>query len=123
MPSWKFFHEIAPSPRIEYAALSSEKEKPQWQELRLRPETCKFWDYLISIFYNPNWNQALYLNNCAEQLIINPNEHALQDIFDGILEHAQINSDFLQFRLVFIHRKDDELSKEVLFISEVEELE
>lgn len=130
IPSWKFFNRIAPSPRIEFTLLSSGKEDSSciWQEFSLRPNQISTIDFIKSIFYNPRWNEALFISNCAERLVIDPNEYCVEEITKRIrtkLEHRGVDlktSPYLQFRLIFISREGNELQKEILFTSEIKNI-
>ena len=129
IPSWKFFNRIAPSPRIEFALLRSEQEEScNWQELVLRPKQISTIDFVKSIFYNPRWNEALFISNCAERLVIDPNQYCVDEIVKRIRFELQrrgieINSTpYLQFRLIFIGREGNELQKEILFTSEIKNI-
>lgn len=119
IPSWRFFDEIAPSPRIEFSLLNAENETPQnWREFRPRPQTLSMATMLKRIFWNPHWNETLYLVSCAERLMQNETEHSAQEIFKRI--ETGLPSDagaFLQFRLVFIGREGGELEKYIPYIS------
>ncbi len=125
IPSWRFFKEIAPSPRIEFTLrATTEEASSQWQDFSLRPDRRSATSILTSIFYNPRWNESLFIMNCAEQLIINPNDFNEQEIMRRIkteLERKQLDlkvTPYLQFRLVFISRQGSELQKDILFVSE-----
>lgn len=129
IPSWKFFNRIAPSPRIEFALLKSEKEEScNWQELILRPKQISTINFIKSIFYNPDWNDSLYIMNCAERLVLDPTEYCIQEIMKRIeadLEKKSADLEttpYLQFRLIVISREANELQKEILFTSEIKNI-
>jgi len=114
IPSWQFFKEIAPSPRIEFALLANEDEQLKWQELS--PPARR--NFISSLFYNPDWNRFLYIMNCAERLVLHEDERDAREIINYIASRAQVTSPYLQFRLVFIDRVDKELRSTVLYSSE-----
>ncbi len=126
IPSWQFFKEIAPSPRIEFTLLTTEKDLAKWQEFNLRPQENP--NLLKSLFYNPRWNEALYITNCAEQLIANPTEYSSQEILKRItaeLKRKQTNLEttpYLQFRLIFISRQNSDLMEDLLYSSEIKRI-
>ncbi len=130
IPSWRFFNRIAPSPRIEFTLLKEAQEESscKWQEFNLKPKQLSVISFLKSIFYNPCWNEALYIMNCAERLIIDPSEHCVQEIISRIkteLERRGVDlsmTPYLQFRLIFISREGNELEKEILFTSEIKNI-
>ncbi|NIA71108.1 hypothetical protein HBA54_21140 [Pelagibius litoralis] len=120
IPSWRFFDTIAASPRIEFALLGAADETAaDWQEFRPRPQNLSFGTVLRRLFWNPNWNDTLFLTSCAERLLENPTEHSVTEISTRIA--ASLNpaegDEFFQFRLVLISRAGDDLQKEVAYIS------
>lgn len=126
IPSWRFFDEIAPSPRIEYALLNAEQSAVQtWQEVHPIPARLSAGDILKNMVYNARWNERLYLVSCAERLMKNGSERCQREILERIqtaLKHTcagTVNSPRLQFRLVFITRNKDTLEKHITFISPV----
>ncbi len=126
VPSWRFFDTIAPSPRIEFTLLQTVQGAPDcWQEFRPRPEQLSILSMLKRMFWNPRWNESLFLVSCAERLMENPAEHSNQEILNRIkaeLERSSIDvltTPYLQFRLVFWSRHDARLEKHIAFISKV----
>lgn len=131
IPSWQFFREIAPSPRIEFTLHPTEQaqeESSNWQELCLRPKQISVTNMLKGIFFNPRWNESLFIMNCAERLIIDPTEYCSQEIMKRIqaeLERRQLDlktTPYLQFRLAFVSRQDTELQKDILFVSKIKKI-
>ncbi|MCE2929054.1 MAG: hypothetical protein LW817_05445 [Candidatus Caenarcaniphilales bacterium] len=101
IPAWQFFREIAPSPRIEYA-LDSEQFKT-WHEFNLRPQEINFWGFVRRIFYNREWNEMLFIMNCAEKLITSPNQYSSEEILKRLKTNLKLSdSEHLKFRLVFV---------------------
>jgi len=126
IPSWRFFGVIAPSPRIEFTLLETiEAPSVTWKEFRPRPETISVIDMLKRMFWNPRWNESLFLVSCAERLMENPTEHSRNEIFNCIgneLKQDAIlkkRTPYLQFRLVFLDRQDSEIHKRTIYISPV----
>ncbi|MCH2226326.1 MAG: hypothetical protein MK033_01005 [Candidatus Caenarcaniphilales bacterium] len=122
IPSWRFFYEIAPSPRIEYIVSNG-----NWQEFRPRSQSVSVIESIKNIFYNAYWNEYLYLINCAEKYIITPSPHCYREIKERIERELQNSAEIketskFQFRLVFVHRDKTELNREVLFTSELHEV-
>jgi hypothetical protein len=129
IPSWRFFNRIAPSPRIEFALLTSaQEEASNWREFCLRPKRLSIASSLKSIFFNPRWNEFLYTVGCAERLIINPTEHCIQEIMQRIkteLERRRVDlgmTPYLQFRLIFVSRQDHDLQNDILFVSKIKRI-
>ena len=120
IPSWRFFDAIAPSPRIEVALLQSAHDTPEvWREFRPRPPHIPIHTMLKRIFWNPQWNQSLFLVSCAERLMQNPTQHSLEEIRTRIEADANTTTPYMQFRLVFVSRTGSELHTEITFISPI----
>lgn len=126
IPSWRFFDEIAPSPRIEFTLLKTAQGTPGgWQEFRPRPARLSIGSMLKRMVWNPRWNESLFLVSCAERLMANPTEHSSQEILkriradleDGVID--AMTTPFLQFRLVFLSRHGTEIQKQITFMSPV----
>ena len=125
IPSWRFFDVIAPSPRVEYTLLAAPDETAvDWREFRPRPERLSVLAMLGRLFWNAAWNEALFLVSCAERLIEQPNAHSENEILRRIAADLARQPDgatlppWLRFRLVFVSREGDALSREALFLSE-----
>lgn len=120
IPSWRFFDEIAPSPRVEFAVLQTPQADPsQWNEFRPRPDHLSGASMLKRLFWNPLWNESLFLVSCSERLIESGNPYYIQEIFKRIKNDLSKNpaGPYVKFRLVFVHREGDELQKNILFVS------
>lgn len=121
IPSWNFFDVIAPSPRIEYRLAASAAEGPAtWTAFRPRPERMSAPATLGRLFWNPRWNETLFLVSCAERLVNEPTAHSEDEIFGRIAADLQDHRDeaaWLSFRLVFVSREGEAIEREVLFQS------
>lgn len=124
IPSWRFFDAIAPSPRIEFALLTTAQEiSHDWLEFRPRPARVSILAMFRRMVWNPRWNESLFLVSCAERLMENPTEHSREEIFTRIIAELRRTgrfgeaAPFLQFRLVFISRQGVTLQKDVTYIS------
>lgn len=133
IPSWNFFDVIAPSPRIEYALLNSNNERvTEWQEFRPRPKQLSFFKIIHRLFWNPRWNETLFMVSCAERILQNPTQyqHSENEILNRIISElieAGLNKSLsaatqLQFRLLTIQRKDKQLIHEINFESRIQSL-
>jgi hypothetical protein len=129
IPAWNFFDWIAPSPRIEYALLNSAEDAPQeWREFRPRPSSISFRAITVRLLFNPKWNESLFLVSCAERIAGAPDDHSVGEIFDRIAAdlirtaHATSPPVFLQFRVVFVSRRDDAIAREITFVSPLRQL-
>lgn len=121
IPSWRFFDTIAPSPRIEFALLENEQDVPgNWREFRPRPASLSILTLLKRIFWNPRWNETLFLVSCAERLMENPTDHSRREIVNRIRhELGPSPARYLQFRLAFISRDGAILQRRIDFVSHV----
>ncbi len=116
IPSWRFFDAVAPSPRIE-VSLGGEG----WQEHRPRPETLSKLAVFFSLFYNRHWNEALYLVSCAERIMMGNEKHSVGQILGRIRADLDGNAGTLRFRLVFVSREGEEITREIAYISDTYE--
>lgn len=122
LPSWRFFDVITASPRIEYALIGASGMATNWQEFRPRPAKLPLSSYLIRLFWNPDWNETLFLVSCSERHLSHPNPHSLTEIENRLLakrppaSEAQAKS--LQFRIILVSREGMELTREVAYLSE-----
>lgn len=127
-PSWRFFDVIAPSPRLEICFLKNEKSTPQvWQEFRSRPDRVGFLLMLGRMFWNPVWNETLFLVSLYERLMADLGQRT--QICDEISKRIQIDLKgsvgectslgFFQFRLVFVSREGSDMCRDVTFVSPV----
>ncbi|MCG8491728.1 MAG: hypothetical protein MI743_08960 [Sneathiellales bacterium] len=127
VPSWRFFDEIAPSPRVEYLLLGHEQE--EWLEFRPRPEKISIFKMLRRMVWNPTWNESLFLVSCAERLMAEPTDHSANEIFDRIsrdlfvANKGMAPAPFLKFRLVFLYRVNGIIERHVTYQSEARALE
>ena len=115
IPSWRFFDVIAPSPRIEYALLAAVDDAADWIEFRPRPARVSWLAMLGRLVWNPRWNETLFLVSCAERLIDQPTPHSEDEIYRRIAADLDALEPWLTFRLVFLERQGEEITREELF--------
>ena len=77
---------------------------------------------LFRLFWNPVWNEALYLVSCAERLAERETEHSVREIRVRVgREIGRLSPDAgarqFQFRLVFVERGGDGLRQDILYLS------
>ena len=112
--SWQFFKESSPAPTIEIKLANAD-----WQELNLRPKSKSFFVTLKSLFFNPVWNEALYIFDCAERLVLEKSPKDEKELTERIKARLEnINADHFQFRITLQTRTE----KEIAFISELKEI-
>ena len=111
--SWQFFKEAAEAPVLE---ISFNDEN--WDVLSLRSDKRTFLGFLGGIFYNPKWNEALYIMDCAERLLTDISQRNIDELMDRVVLYLKsrnlLNSSQLKYRLLY---KND-----VVFTSQVREL-
>lgn len=123
IPSWRFFDRITASPRIEVARMAGEDDLASgvtvWREFRPRPQSLSFAAILRRLFWNPAWNETLFLTSCAERLLNEPTDHSITEIASRIAAGLgpRAGEPFFRFRLVLVSREGDALQKEVVFVS------
>lgn len=126
VPSWNFFDSVGPSPRIEYALSETPEDTPQtWREFRPRPANLSFTAMLGRLFWNPRWNESLFLVSCAERFADTPSARLEQEILMRIrndLKHGAPPQSWLRFRILFVTQDGDHLRGETRFNSDAQRL-
>ncbi|WP_422369474.1 hypothetical protein [Pelagibius sp.] len=120
VPSWRFFDRITASPRIEVARMvEADDPATGWREFRPRPQSLSFAALLCRLFWNPAWNETLFLTSCAERLLEKPTAHSVTEIASRICAglDPRAAEPFFRFRLVLISREGDALQKEIVYVS------
>lgn len=92
-PSWRFFKEVLPGPKVEV------RIDGMWTEAMPRPAHVGPWTMLTRLFWNPRWNEALFVMSCAERMVVEPGDHAAREIRDRASRHVGAPGP-LVFRLV-----------------------
>ena len=131
-PSWRFFDVIAPSPRIEVAMVDTpalgEPDEDAWRTCRPTPARLGPMDRIVSLFWNPQWNETLYLATCAERLMQGAGEHPGREIRRRLRRDLASQRDesqateepraaYFRFRLVFVSRQGERLRRDVAYVS------
>lgn len=123
-PSWRFFDVIGPSPRIELCLFDAPDDEPgDWLACRPRPARLGFWEMVRALFWNPGWNETLYLANCSERIIQGQVEHCSREIRDRLLKDLLTDKTredlpgYFRFRLVFVSRDGEDTRRDVGFVS------
>lgn len=111
VPSWRFFREVAASPRIEV------RRGDTWQEVAMRPQRLSGRAALRRMFWNPDWAETLYLVSLSERHAVAPSTHSLAELICRLSRRLDIPVADLQFRLVFVSREGAELERAVCYQS------
>ena len=106
-PSWRFFSSIGPSPRIELGFSTTDQEIPlQWIAFRPAPKTLSFKKNLLRILHNPQWNELLFINSCAERVFEGGDDFYREEIAARLLQaiaNGELitpgNAKFMYFRI------------------------
>ena len=124
IPSWRFFKAIEPSPRVQWSFLSDvDSHARDWQDFRPRPLAVTPLQMLGRLFWNPAWNDTLFVVSCAERIEQQPTDHSITEIARRIqadIEQSQVDASaqFFRFRLVFVHRDGTGLVEDIVFLSD-----
>lgn len=79
--SWQFFKDTPVAAKIEFALLKdSQDESFEWQEFSLEPEEQTPLQFLLSLFFNPVHNEAVYIADCAELIFEEAYEEKAYDL-------------------------------------------
>ena len=124
-PSWRFFSGIGASPRIQYAFLQSEHGEPEaWNDFRTIPPQVGLWDTFVRLFFNPVWNETLYINTCAEHLFEEYSAMREQEIMRRLLaavERGELSAKpcakYLVYRVVALIREGEVIISPVAFVA------
>lgn len=119
VPSWAFFRSVDPSPRVEWRLLCTDQSESTWHRANTRPGQVSFGAMLVRLFWNPQWNEGLYLVSLAERLSLDPTDHSRAEIERLLGQNIMASEDTaaLQFRLVFVSFEDGIPLRSVTHIS------
>lgn len=124
VPSWRFFAMVGPSPRVEYTTLASATEAPQnWQEFRPRPDRIAPLGMVRRLFWNPAWNEQLFVMSCAERFLADDAQSAHDQILAHIRAEIQRTpnsydaAEVFLFRLILKERTGREVVEEEVYRS------
>lgn len=126
IPSWRFFKSVQPSPRVEWAFLADPDQiVREWIPYRPRQKKFTLFKMLLRVFWNPSWNQSLYLVSLAERLMAEPTEHSIQQIHAYIAMRIpqEQRHGFQQFRLIFVYRDGTNIRRETTYQSQSQRIE
>lgn len=125
IPSWEFFKAVQPSPRVQWRLLDRpHDDSPEWHEFRPRPAYVSPLRMGLRLFWNPVWNETLYLVSLSERLMLAPTAHSADEIRRRLAAEVnrtvppQEHLPFLQFRLVFVSRDTGGLTQTTTHVAE-----
>jgi hypothetical protein len=124
IPSWRFFARVVCSPRVEFAVLGSKDEAPHWQEFRPRPAQVPFHIMLGRLFWNPRWNESLFLVSCCERFLDREAPRCVAEILVRIRaelrrsrSRGSVAAPYIRMRVVLLSRDGDRLLREEVYRS------
>lgn len=119
IPSWRFFKTVAPSPRVEFRLIRDGRAE-RWCEDRPRPGFVTFKQVLFRVFWNPAWNEKLYMVSLSERVVAQNCAHAVASINQLVAKQLpDLPRDvLLQFRLVFVTLETKNLTHAVAYESD-----
>ena len=124
-PSWEFFKAIEPSPRIQWRMLDTpDQQGAVWRPYRPRASVVSLPQMVLRLFWNPVWNDGLYMVSLAERLNIAPTPHSVDEINARLRTEMRQTIPFrdrlayFQFRLVFVSRGAAGVVKETTYVAE-----
>lgn len=127
IPSWRFFDRIGPSPRIEYTVgRTPDDAGAEWRETRPRAPRVSAAAFVARLFWNPRWNEFLYLVSCAERLLEDPSRERAADLWTRVADIVRseqgrgdpADARFLRVRIVEVMRKNGHIERHVAFVSD-----
>jgi len=101
-PSWRFFKQVGPSPRVEYR-VTHEGQAGQWRESHPIPEHVGLARMARRMLWNPARNTQLYMVSLSERLVSGLVDHSEAELNRLILEEIPEREGHMQFRLMFMH--------------------
>lgn len=116
-PSWRFFKQVGPSPRVEYRVLSDARES-EWRESHPIPEHIGFGRMARRMVWNPSRNTQLYMVSLSERLVSGLVEHSESELNQLIAEKIAEDAGDLQFRLMFMTPEGDQIVGTVVYESQ-----
>ncbi|MGX9357099.1 hypothetical protein ACS3SW_18595 [Roseobacteraceae bacterium S113] len=109
IPSWRFFKDVAPSPRIEAW------DGTEWEPVLVRPARVSLMAMVARMVWNPAWNETLYMVSLSERLIARPTDHARAEMARLVAAHM---GGPRPYRLLVVYREGAAHVREVVFESE-----
>lgn len=128
-PSWRFFSSIGASPRVEFGFIAEINAQPtEWILFRPLPVRVGFWAGVGRLFHNPQWNEHLYVNTCAEHLFDSYSTFREQEIGRCLLKAIAVgeyvvpqNARFMIYRIRAVVRDEvnpNVIRNEVAFVAQ-----
>ncbi len=100
-PSWRFFQDVGPSPVVEVYCDRA------WVEARPRPDAVGVFGAGLTLVWNSDCAERLYLTSCAERFLAEPSPWLLDQITSLLPEEATA------FRIILRHRSGAQIMDDV----------
>ncbi|MFY0595511.1 MAG: hypothetical protein JXQ85_03670 [Cognatishimia sp.] len=116
-PSWRFFKQVGPSPRVEYRILNG-GQGSEWCESHPIPDDVGLGRMARRMIWNPARNTQLYMVALAERLVSGLVDHSEAELNRLIAENIPEVAGEIQFRLMFMTPEDDQIIGTVVYESQ-----
>ncbi len=116
-PSWRFFKEVGPSPRVEYRVVLK-GQRTAWRESHPVPERVGLGSVIARMVWNPARNTQLYMVSLSERLVSGRVEHSASELNHLIAAKIEESQGDLQFRLMFMDDEGGAITGTVVYESE-----
>jgi hypothetical protein len=111
IPSWRFFKDVGPSPRIELRGAGG-----IWQDLSPRLARRSFAQVLLHLLWNPIWNEYLYLVTCSERLVADSSAQAQAVFTDRALSFSEYKpGTWVELRIRFVEPSSQGAGEAIVF--------
>lgn len=109
-PSWRFFKEVGPSPRIEVPGPDG-----CWVSALPRPARLSPAQRLGRLFYNPTWNEDLYLLSLCDRLLVEGTVQAVDRLSARLAARLKVSPETLVFRIALVTRERDGVHHDIAY--------
>ena len=97
-PSWRFFREVGPSPRIEMRA-----DGGAWQQVMPIPQDMPPLQSLRRLLWSPHENERLFLVSLADRILHEARDHDLTELTQRLARLLpDADTEWFQFRLCLV---------------------
>lgn len=123
IPSWRFFDVIGPAPRFEYRLLSAPAHPiDSWREFRPRPAHRSPLEIIGHLFWNPAWNETLFVMRCAERVLEGETGFPLAELERHLRAHLAIQgfsatAPLFEMRILACRRSGTQAAQDVAYRS------
>lgn len=127
LPGWRFFDQIGPSPRLDYACLppGAPLVTANWLPFCPPPARPGVSRLLLGLLWNPDWNEHLYVTRCAERVLEGETGFPLAELRRRVDAAARAGRLYppgtpepaqLSYRIRAVLREDEQIVERVVFV-------